>query len=70
MTCNNLSITIEELSEAIGYETKILNDTINDNITITKSISKAVELYRKNIELEEKLKESENIKSILKKWLL
>jgi hypothetical protein len=65
--CIDLNFTYKELAEAIGYgENSVSNASRGE---VSKAMTKAIELYTKIIILEEKLKDSEKIKSTLKEWL-
>lgn len=66
-TCEKLNLTYAQLGEEIGYgENSVSNASRGE---VSKAMQKAVELYKKTIELEEKLANSEKIKETLKEWL-
>jgi len=67
-TCNELGMTYKELGEAIGYSEGALKTAVSTN-KISKSMIKAIELYKKTLELEKELENSNKIKSTLKEWL-
>lgn len=51
LTCKELGFTYKELGEAIGYSGDSLKN-IASKEEVSISITKAIELYKKNIELE------------------
>jgi len=66
-TCKELGLTYRQLGEIIGYsESSLRGSTINN---ISEPMRKAIQMYKKNLELEEKLAKSEKIKETLKEWL-
>ena len=67
-TCKELGLTYSQLAEQIGYTEGALKTSVSTD-KISNSMVKAIELYRKNLELEEKLLNSEKIKETLKEWL-
>lgn len=67
-TCKELGLTYKQLGEKIGVSESTLL-SIASTGKISKQIETAVELYKKTIELEEKLANSEKIKETLKEWL-
>ena len=56
-----LGLTYKELGEEIGYSEGNLKRAVHDNRT-TSQLKKAIELYLKNLKLEKKLNETEEIK--------
>ena len=64
-----LGLTYKELGEAIGYGEGSLKKSVYDN-KISPQLKKALELYLKNIELERKIKEIEDLKGKLVNFLL
>ena len=67
-TCSRLNLTYKQLGEKIGVSESTLL-SIASTGKISKQIETAIELYKKTIELEEKLANSEKIKETLKEWL-
>ncbi|MCG3657961.1 helix-turn-helix domain-containing protein [Aliarcobacter butzleri] len=67
-TCKELGLTYKQLGEKIGVSESTLL-SIASTGKISKQIETAIELYKKTIELEEKLANSEKIKETLKEWL-
>jgi hypothetical protein len=67
-TCKELGLTYAQLAEQIGYTEGALKTSVSTD-KVSNSMIKAIELYRKNLELEEKLLNSEKIKETLKEWL-
>jgi len=67
-TCNELKMTYKELGEAIGYSEGALKTAVSTE-KISKSMIKAIELYKKTLELEKELENSNKIKLTLKEWL-
>lgn len=67
-TCKEFGLTYKQLGEKIGVSESTLL-SIASTGKISKQIETAIELYKKTIELEEKLANSEKIKETLKEWL-
>lgn len=67
-TCKELGLTYAQLADEIGYSEGNINKVASTG-NISEPVRKAIELYRKNLELEEKLANSEKIKETLKEWL-
>lgn len=67
-TCKELGLTYAQLGEQIGYGEGALKVAVSNN-KVSEPMKKAIELYLKTIELEEKLANSEKIKETLKEWL-
>ena len=67
-TCKELGLTYAQLAEQIGYTEGALKTSVSTD-KISNSMVKAIELYKKNLELEKKLLNSEKIKETLKEWL-
>ncbi len=68
-TCKELGLTYSQLAEQIGYGEGALKTSVSTG-KISNSMRKAIELYKKVLELENKLAESEKIKATLKEWLI
>lgn len=68
IACKNLGITYGELGELIGYGLDSVRKSASTG-KISESMQKAIELYLRNIELEQKLSKSESFKNNLKEWL-
>lgn len=66
--CSVYNITYAQLAEVIGYESTSINNAARSEVS--KPMRKAIELYIRNIELEEELKKSNLIKATLKEWLV
>jgi len=67
-TCKELGMTYKELGEAIGYGDGAIKNASSTG-KISEPMKKAIQLYKKNIELEKELENSNKIKSTLKEWL-
>ena len=67
-TCRELGMTYKELGEAIGYSESAIKMAISKD-KISEPMVKAIELYKKNLELKKELENSNKIKSTLKNWL-
>ena len=63
-----LGMTYKELGEKIGYSEGNLKRAVHDNRT-SLQLEKAIELYLKNIQLENKLDETEAIKKQFKTFV-
>lgn len=68
-TCRRLDLTYAQLAEQIGYTEGALKTSVSTD-KVSNSMIKAIELYRKNLELEKKLQNSEKIKETLREWLI
>lgn len=67
-TCKELGLTYRELGEAIGYSEGTLK-TIASTGNISENLLKSISLLKANRDLERRLQEVEELKSILKKLL-
>jgi len=67
-TCKELGLTYRQLGEIIGYSEGGLRSLASTG-NITEAVIKAIQMYKKILELEEKLANSERIKETLKEWL-
>jgi ribosome-binding protein aMBF1 (putative translation factor) len=63
-----LGLTYKELGEKIGYSEGNLKRAVHDNRT-TSQLRKAIELYLRNLQLEKKLNETEQIKKQYKTFI-
>jgi hypothetical protein len=63
-----LGLTYKELGEKIGYSEGNLKRAVHDNRT-TSQLRKAIELYLRNLQLEKKINETEQIKKQFKTFL-
>lgn len=66
--CNELRLTYKEFGELIGYGEGAIKSAISKN-KVSSPMKKAVELYFEKLELESKVKKSEEFKAILKEFL-
>ncbi len=66
--CSVYNLTYAQLAEVIGYESTSINNAARSEVS--KPMRKAIELYIRNIELEEELRKSNLIKATLKEWLV
>jgi len=67
-TCKELGLTYRELGKILGYSESSLNSAASTG-KITEAVKKAIQMYKKILELEKKLANSERIKETLKEWL-
>lgn len=67
-TCKELGLTYRELGEAIGYSEGALKTAVSTD-KISSSMEKAIELYKRTLELEKEIENSNKIKLTLKEWL-
>jgi hypothetical protein len=67
-TCKELGLTYRELGEAIGYSEGALKTSVSTD-KISSSMEKAIELYKRTLELEKEIENSNKIKLTLKEWL-
>ena len=65
-TCRELSLTHAELSNLISYKPDTVNKAASTG-KISNQLQGAIEMYLKIIELEEELKDYENLKTSIKK---
>lgn len=66
--CKDQSLTHTQLGELIGYGLDSIRKSASTG-KISESMQKAIELYLRNVELEQKLSKSESFKNTLKEWL-
>ena len=67
-TCKELNLTYKELGEAIGYgEGAVKNSASTGNVS--EPMQHAIKMYRRILELEAEVADSEAVKANLKKWL-
>lgn len=67
-TCRELNLTYKQLGEAIGYgEGAIKNSASTGNIS--EPMAHAIKMYKRILELERDIADSEAVKENLKKWL-
>ncbi|MBR8466208.1 transcriptional regulator [Campylobacter sp. faydin G-140] len=64
-TCKELGLTYKQLGELIGYSEGAIKSAINSG-NISEPMKRVIELYLKNLELQNQLKEFENFKSFIK----
>ena len=64
-----LGLTYKELGEAIGYSESNLRQSVYNN-KISTQLKKALELYTETIQLKKKLEEVNELKSLLKTFIL
>ena len=67
-TCKELELTYKELGEAIGYGDGAIKNASSSG-KISEPMQKAIQLYKRTLELEKELENSNKIKSTLKEWL-
>jgi len=63
-----LGLTYKELGERIGYTEGNLKRAVHDN-RVTLQLQTAIRLYLKNLELEKKLNEVDEMKSQIKTFI-
>lgn len=67
-TCKELNLTYKQLGEAIGYgEGAIKNSASTGNVS--EPMAHAIKMYKRILELERDIADSEAVKENLKKWL-
>ena len=66
--CRELGLTYAQLGEEIGYSEGAIKTSISTD-KVSNSMLRAIELYKRNLELEQKLENSEKIKNTLREWL-
>lgn len=67
-TCRELGLTYKQLGEAIGYgEGAIKNSASTGNVS--EPMAHAIKMYKRILELEHEVADSEAIKENLKRWL-
>ena len=67
--CKELGLTYKELGEKIGYSESNINKVASSG-KISNQLQKAIEMYLKNLELEQKLKTYEELRTQLKNFLV
>ena len=65
--CKELGLTYKQLGEAIGYSESAISNSARGNVS--EQLQKAIEMYLKIIELENKLQECEKLRNILNNFL-
>ena len=67
-TCKELNLTYKQLGEMIGYgEGAIKNSASTGNVS--EPMAHAIKMYKRILELERDIADSEAVKENLKKWL-
>ena len=67
-TCHELNLTYKQLGEAIGYgEGAIKNSASTGNVS--EPMAHAIKMYKRILELEHEVADSEAVKENLKRWL-
>ena len=67
-TCRELGLTYKQLGEAIGYgEGAIKNSASTGNVS--EPMAHAIKMYKRILELEHEVADSEAVKENLKRWL-
>lgn len=67
-TCRELGLTYKQLGEAIGYgEGAIKNSASTGNVS--EPMAHAIKMYKRILELERDIADSEAVKENLRKWL-
>lgn len=67
-TCKELNLTYKQLGEAIGYgEGAIKNSASTGNVS--EPMAHAIKMYKRILELEHEVADSEAVKENLKRWL-
>lgn len=67
-TCKELNLTYKQLGEAIGYgEGAIKNSASTGNVS--EPMAHAIKMYKRILELERDVADSEAVKENLKRWL-
>lgn len=65
-TCKELGLTYRELGELIGYSESAINNA-SRQAKISEPLTKAILLYRENLELKKELQDFRTLKEILSK---
>ena len=63
-TCKELNLTYKQLGEAIGYSESAINNAARQE-KISEPLTKAIELYRENLKLQQELTDFHTLKAIL-----
>ncbi len=67
-TCKELNLTYKQLGEMIGYgEGAIKNSASTGNVS--EPMAHAIKMYKRILELEHEVADSEAVKENLKRWL-
>lgn len=67
-TCKELNLTYKQLGELIGYgEGAIKNSASTGNVS--EPMAHAIKMYKRILELEHEVADSEAVKENLKRWL-
>lgn len=68
LTCKELGLTYKQLADEIGYgEGAVKNSASTSNIS--EPMNHAIKMYKKILELEAEIENSNKIKQNLKEWL-
>jgi len=65
--CKELGLTYKQLGEKIGYSENAVSNAARGKVS--PQMQKAIELYLKNLELENKLQKCENFKNSIKDFI-
>ncbi|WP_430806627.1 transcriptional regulator [Campylobacter sp. 9BO] len=65
-TCKELGLTYKQLGELIGYSESAINNAARQE-KISEPLTKAIELYRENLKLQQELTDFHTLKAILAK---
>ena len=65
--CKELGLTYKQLGEKIGYSENAVSNAARGKVSL--QMQKAIELYLKNLELENKLQKCENLRNSLKDFI-
>ncbi len=63
--CKELGLTYRELGEAIGYSEGAIKTAVSTG-KVSEPMQKAIELYRKNLELQKELERFEQFKDLIR----
>lgn len=63
-TCKELGLTYKQLGELIGYSESALNNAARQD-KISEPLTRAIELYRENLKLQQELSDFRTLKAIL-----
>ncbi len=64
--CKDLGLTYKQLGEAIGYSESNINKVASTG-QVSNQLKRAIELYLENLELQNKMKDCEDLQNILKR---
>lgn len=65
-TCKELNLTYKQLGELIGYSESALNNAARSE-KISEPLTRAIELYKENLELKKELADFRLVKEILRR---